>query len=127
VGAARNGNADGARKEVARFAMLREAMIAQKKDYWVKQLDVQVQAVSAWIGRVEDRDNEALQGLRAAAAVEEQTEKHIMMPGSVMPSLSLRSRCCRGRPATSDAPRGTLRTGRTYRGRTRLRLADTCV
>jgi hypothetical protein len=96
------------RKEVARFAMLREAMIAQKKDYWVKQLDVQVQAVSAWIGRAEDRDNEALQGMRAAAAVEEQTEKHIMMPGSVMPSLSLRSRCCRGRPATGDAPRSPL-------------------
>jgi tetratricopeptide (TPR) repeat protein len=89
VGAARNGNPDAARKEIARLASLREVMITQKKDYWVKQLDIQVQAVSAWIARAEGRNNEALQGLRAAADFEDTTEKHIMMPGPVIPAREM--------------------------------------
>ncbi|MGQ0751396.1 MAG: hypothetical protein ACT4PS_12740 [Betaproteobacteria bacterium] len=85
VGAARSGNAEAARSELGRFDALREAMIAQKKDYWITQLDIQTRAVSAWIARAEGRDQEAVQGLRAAADLEDRTEKHIMMPGPIIP------------------------------------------
>jgi tetratricopeptide (TPR) repeat protein len=85
IGAARSGNAQAARQEVERLARLREAMVRQKKGYWADQLDVQVAAVSAWIARAEGRSDEALKRLRAAADHEDSTEKHIMMPGWVLP------------------------------------------
>jgi tetratricopeptide (TPR) repeat protein len=85
IGAARSGNPEAARKELARLAKLREAMVAQKKGYWADQLDVQVAAVSAWIARAEGRNEDALKDLRAAADHEDRTEKHIMMPGWVLP------------------------------------------
>jgi hypothetical protein len=85
IGAARSGNPEAARKELVRFAALREAMVAQKKDYWVEQADIQVEAVSAWIARAEGRNDDALQGLRATADREDKTEKHIMMPGPITP------------------------------------------
>ena len=89
IGSARNGNPEAARKELARFAALRDAMVAQKKDYWMTQLEIQVQAVSAWIARAEGRNDEAVQGLRAAADAEDRTEKHIMMPGPIVPVLEM--------------------------------------
>jgi tetratricopeptide (TPR) repeat protein len=85
IGAARSGKPDAARKEIERLAKLREAMVAQKKDYWADQLDVQSAALSAWIARAEGRNDDALKGLRAAADHEDATEKHIMMPGWVLP------------------------------------------
>jgi hypothetical protein len=85
IGAARSGSPDAARKELERLAKLRESMVAQKKGYWADQLDVQVAAISAWIARAEGRNDEALAGLRAAADHEDRTEKHIMMPGWVLP------------------------------------------
>ena len=85
IGAARSGSPEAARKELERLAKLREAMVAQKKGYWADQLDVQAAAVSAWIARAEGRTDDALKGLRAAADHEDRTEKHIMMPGWVLP------------------------------------------
>jgi tetratricopeptide (TPR) repeat protein len=85
IGAARAGKPDAARKEIERLAKLREAMVSQKKDYWADQLDVQTAALSAWIARAEGRNDDALKGLRAAADHEDSTEKHIMMPGWVLP------------------------------------------
>jgi tetratricopeptide (TPR) repeat protein len=85
LGAARRGDADGARAEVARLATLRAAMVAQKKDYWVGQADIQSGAISAWIARAEGRNDEALQLMRETADREDKTEEHIMMPGRVIP------------------------------------------
>jgi hypothetical protein len=85
IGAARSGKPEAARKELERLARLRETMITQKKDYWADQLDVQAAAISAWMARAEGRNDDALKGLRAAADHEDSTEKHIMMPGWVLP------------------------------------------
>lgn len=85
IGAARSGNPGAARNELERLTKLREAMVAQKKAYWADQLDVQVAAISAWVARAEGRNDEALARLRAAADHEDRTEKHIMMPGWVLP------------------------------------------
>jgi hypothetical protein len=85
IGAARSGSPNAARMEQERLSKLREAMVAQKKAYWADQLDVQVAAISAWIARAESRNDEALERLRAAADHEDRTEKHIMMPGWILP------------------------------------------
>ena len=85
LGAARSGNAAAAKAEVARLGKLREAMVTQKKDYWIEQADIQVDTIRAWIARAEGRNDEALKLMRAAADREDKTEEHIMMPGRVIP------------------------------------------
>jgi tetratricopeptide (TPR) repeat protein len=85
LGAARSGDAKAARSEVTRLGILRAAMVTQKKDYWVEQADIQVDAINAWVARAEGRKDEAVRLMRAAADREDKTEKHIMMPGRVIP------------------------------------------
>ena len=85
LGAARSGNAAAARTEVSRLKSLSDVMVTQKKDYWVEQATIQMNAISAWIAKAEGRNDEALRMLAEAAAQEDHTEKHIMMPGRVIP------------------------------------------
>ena len=85
LGAARRGDAAAANAEIARLAALRAAMVAQKKDYWAGQADIQVGAISAWVARAEGRNDDALARMRETADLEDRTEEHIMMPGRVIP------------------------------------------
>ena len=85
LGAARMGNAQAAKSETARLGKLRQAMVAQKKDYWIEQADIQVDTINAWIARAEGRNEDAVKLMTAAADREDKTEEHIMMPGRVIP------------------------------------------
>jgi tetratricopeptide (TPR) repeat protein len=85
LGAARDGNAGAAKPEITRLTELRTAMTAQKKDYWVEQANIQIDAVTAWVARAEGRNEDAVDLMRAAADREDRTEEHIMMPGRVIP------------------------------------------
>lgn len=85
LGAARSGNAQAAKAEIARITSLRGVMTTQKKDYWIEQADIQIGAIAAWAARAEGNNDEALRLMREAADREDHTEKHIMMPGRVVP------------------------------------------
>lgn len=85
LGAARSGNAAATKQETARLGKLREVMIAQKKDYWVEQADIQLETLRAWTARAEGNNDDAVELMRAAADHEDKTEEHIMMPGRVIP------------------------------------------
>jgi hypothetical protein len=85
LGAARGGNAKAASAELARLTGLRATMVAQRKDYWIEQANIQMDAISAWIAMAEGRKEQALQLMRAAADREDRTEEHIMMPGRIIP------------------------------------------
>jgi tetratricopeptide (TPR) repeat protein len=85
LGAARSGDARAAQLQIARLGELRAAMVAQKKDYWVEQADIQIGAITAWMARAERRNEQALRLMRTAADREDKTEKHIMMPGRIIP------------------------------------------
>jgi hypothetical protein len=85
LGAARSGDAEAAKAEIARLTALRAAMTAQKKDYWVEQANIQIDAIAAWVAQAEGRNDDALRLMRAAADREDKTEKHIMMPGRIIP------------------------------------------
>lgn len=85
LGAARRGDVPAAKTEIARLVRLRAAMVAQKKDYWTEQADIQTGAVTAWIARAEGRNADALRLMRGTADREDKTEEHIMMPGRVIP------------------------------------------
>ncbi|WP_242101592.1 hypothetical protein [Lysobacter sp. M2-1] len=85
LGAARSGDTTTAKTELTRLAALRDAMVAQKKDYWASQAEIQAGAISAWIAKAEGRNNDALERMRETAELEDKTEEHIMMPGRVIP------------------------------------------
>ena len=85
LGAARRGNIPSAKVEIARLARLKAAMVAQKKDYWAEQADIQTGAIAAWTARAEGRDTDAVRLMRDTADREDRTEEHIMMPGRVLP------------------------------------------
>jgi hypothetical protein len=85
LGAARSGDARAARAEISRLTELRAEMTGQKKDYWVEQTSIQIGAVAAWTARAEGRNDDALRLMREAAEREDRTEKHIMMPGRLVP------------------------------------------
>jgi len=89
LGAARIGNVAAARADAQRLQALKDAMVAAKNGYWSGQADFQIKAVNAWIALAEKRNDEALQLMRAAADVEEASDKHPVTPGNVVPSREL--------------------------------------
>lgn len=89
LGSARSGNQAGARKEIARLDSLREALVAVKQNYWAGQVEIQIKASSAWVARAEGKNEEALALLRAAAGMEDKSEKHIVTPGYLLPAREM--------------------------------------
>ena len=90
IGAARSGDTASAREALAKLAEIREALLVAKGDYdWAKQVEIQHQAASAWLARAEGRDAEALRLMRAAADLEDATEKHPVTPGAILPAREM--------------------------------------
>jgi tetratricopeptide (TPR) repeat protein len=84
IGAARTGDLDKARQAHTRLNELRQALA--KDPYWSKQVEIQQKSVEAWITFEEGKKTEALSLMRAAAAMEDSTEKHAVTPGAIMPA-----------------------------------------
>jgi tetratricopeptide (TPR) repeat protein len=89
LGAARTGKADAARADVDALAALREKEVAAKDAYWTTQVDIQHQAAGAWLLWAQGRKDEAIARLRAAAALEDTTEKSAVTPGPLAPAHEL--------------------------------------
>jgi len=87
IGAARTGNTASARQEVEKLTAIREALVIAKGDYdWARQVEIQHQVASAWLARAEGRNEESLRIMRAAADLEDATEKHPVTPGAILPA-----------------------------------------
>jgi tetratricopeptide (TPR) repeat protein len=90
IGAARTGDTASARQSVERLAAIRQELVELRGDYdWAKQIDIQRQAASAWLAHAEGRDAEALRLMRAAADLEDATEKHPVTPGAILPAREM--------------------------------------
>jgi tetratricopeptide (TPR) repeat protein len=89
IGAVRSGNARGAGKDVERLIALRDSLAQSKQDYWAEQVEIQRRAAAAWIAMAEGRKAEALQLMRAAADLEDATEKHVAMENRLWPMREL--------------------------------------
>jgi len=89
LGAARSGNAAGARQEIERLHALQQVLTDRKLAYWAEQVEIQAQVARAWALRAEGKNEEALATMRAAADHEDQTEKHAVTPGPLMPAREL--------------------------------------
>jgi tetratricopeptide (TPR) repeat protein len=90
VSGARGGDLEAAAEALENLNRLRE--VIRKMDaasYWASQIDVQIQTVEAWIAFAQENTDAALEGMRRAAAIESQTDKHAVTPGEIIPAREL--------------------------------------
>lgn len=87
VGAARTGDATSARQEVEKLADISQALVEVKGSYdWAKQVDIKRQVAAGWLAHAEGKAAEALRLMRAAADLDDATEKHPVTPGAILPA-----------------------------------------
>jgi hypothetical protein len=90
LGSARSGNPSISRAAIDRMAALRDALANAPQDYdWATQVEVQRLAASAWLAHAEGRNDDAVKSMRAAADLEDRTEKHPVTPGPILPAREL--------------------------------------
>jgi tetratricopeptide (TPR) repeat protein len=88
LGAARSGNPEAARTEIATLVELRDKLRG-KDAYWSEQVDIQQKVASAWVLYAEAKYDDALKAMSAAADAEDKTEKHPVTPGAPIPAREL--------------------------------------
>ena len=87
VGAARSGDAVLARQETEKLSEIKTALADVKEGYdWAKQVQIKDLIATAWLAFSENKPAEALQQMRAAADLDDATDKHPVTPGSIMPA-----------------------------------------
>jgi tetratricopeptide (TPR) repeat protein len=87
IGAARAGNVKQARDEVAKLAGIEQAMVVPVGTYdWKTQVSIGRQVAEAWLLHAEGKREEAVRIMRAAADLDDATEKHPVTPGAILPA-----------------------------------------
>lgn len=90
VGAARSGDTAEALQEIQKLASIQTALSAIKTGYdWAKQVQIQHDAAAAWLALAEGKSEEAERLLRAAAELEDSTDKHPVTPGAILPAREM--------------------------------------
>jgi len=89
IGSARSGDLAAADREVDKLKELRATLERANQSYWAEQVEVQMLAASAWMAHAKGEEKEALKLMRAAADVEDNSEKHIAMENRLYPMREL--------------------------------------
>ena len=89
LGAARSGNPAAAEKDVDQLRQIGETLKAARNDYWATEVEVQRTAAEAWIAFAKGDRDRGLTLMRAAADMEDKTEKHPVSPGRLIPAREL--------------------------------------
>ncbi len=89
LGAVHMGQADSAKLELKKLKNIYDTLMAQKDLYKAAQVMIQVKSGEAWIALSEGRKSDAVQFMTEAADLEDQTEKHPVTPGSIIPAREL--------------------------------------
>jgi tetratricopeptide (TPR) repeat protein len=89
IGAARSGHPAAAEKDVAQLAAIVATLKAAQNDYWATEVEVQRLAAAAWIAFAGGERGEALNLMRAAADMEDASEKSAVSPGRILPAREL--------------------------------------
>jgi tetratricopeptide (TPR) repeat protein len=89
LGAARAGNPEAAKADIAKLAELRGKLRDAKDAYWSQQVDIQWQVATAWMLAAEGKHDEALKVMSAASDTEDKTDKHAVTPGPLAPAREL--------------------------------------
>ncbi|MGZ4860377.1 MAG: hypothetical protein ACXV8M_12530 [Candidatus Angelobacter sp.] len=88
LGAAHVKDGATARSAIGSLEQIRDKL-KMKEGYWANQVEIQRQEVSAWLAFAEGDPKAALAGMRAAAELEDGTEKNAITPGPLAPAREL--------------------------------------
>jgi hypothetical protein len=87
IGASRDSDVARAREELATLMALEQSMVVPAGSYdWRTQVSIERQIAQAWIAHAEGQDDEAVRLMRAAAELDDMTEKHPVTPGAILPA-----------------------------------------
>jgi hypothetical protein len=89
IGAIRGGNPAAAEADIARLAVLRDALEATSDAYWAEQVDIQRRVALAWHAFAQGRRDEGITQLEAAGDAEDATDKAAVTPGPLAPAREL--------------------------------------
>lgn len=89
LGAARSGNPEAAKADIAKLVELRDKLRAAKDAYWSQIVEIQREVATAWLLYAEGKHDEAIRAMSAAADAEDKTEKHVVTPGPLAPAREL--------------------------------------
>jgi tetratricopeptide (TPR) repeat protein len=89
MGSARSGDVAAADREVGKLKELRAALDGTDQSYWAEQVEIQMLGASAWIAQAKGQKEEAVKFMRAAADLEDNSEKHIAMENRLYPMREL--------------------------------------
>ena len=89
LGAARSGDVGAALVDIDKLKDLRAGLVKVNQSYWAEQIEVQVLAAQAWAAQGAGDKPDALKFMRAAADLEDSTEKHVAMENRLYPMREL--------------------------------------
>jgi len=89
LGAARLGQAPAANESAVALQQIHERLSKASENYWARQVEIQEVTVRAWAALAERKKQEALQQMKAAAELEDGTEKSAVTPGPLAPAREL--------------------------------------
>ena len=89
IGSARGGDISAAELGVGKLKELRAVLEKANQSYWADQVEIQTLGASAWIAHVKGDKEQALKFMRAAADLEDGSEKHVAMENRLYPMREL--------------------------------------
>jgi tetratricopeptide (TPR) repeat protein len=89
IGAARIGDTATIRSSIDALQDIQQRLAQAKEGYWAQQAEIQRRTASAWLAFAERRGADAVAEMRAAATLEDSTEKAAVTPGPLAPAREL--------------------------------------
>jgi tetratricopeptide (TPR) repeat protein len=89
LGAARSDDLAAAQVDIDKLKELRASLEKAGQPYWAGQIEVQILAAQAWVAQAGGDKEEALRFMRAAADLEDASEKHVAMENRLYPMREL--------------------------------------
>ena len=89
LGAANIKDFSSAKKEIEILEELRQDLINKDEKYYANQVMIEIKTSQAWLSFAEGNQEEAILLMKEAADMENNTQKHGVTPGEVLPSTEL--------------------------------------
>jgi tetratricopeptide (TPR) repeat protein len=89
MGAARSGDTAGAQTDIEKLKEQRAALEKAGQGYWAGQVEIQILGAQAWTAESQGNRSEARKFMRAAADLEDASEKHVAMENRLYPMREL--------------------------------------
>ncbi|MEP6746185.1 MAG: hypothetical protein ABJB86_00590 [Bacteroidota bacterium] len=89
LGSAHMGHIDSAEAELKNLTILYDTLIKQKDAYKANQVQIEMKISEAWILFKKRKNTEALTLMESAVGMEDNTQKHPVTPGEVLPAREL--------------------------------------